>query len=271
MGGEETVHQLPDRRGHEAFLVEDRVFAILQRGDDAGIGRRATDAVFFQGFHQASLGVARRRLGEMLLAGELVHRHGFTFGQYRQLGFFLALLVVLVFLVDGDEAREHQGLAGGAEQIGRAAHGDIEAHRVELRRAYLARQGAFPDHFVEARLIDGEELAHRFRCARNGCRTNRLVRFLRILGFVAEIYRCCGQVAGVEIFRDIVAHVFDGFARQIHRIGTHIGDQADRAAADIDTLVQLLGGAHGAIRGHAELAYRLLLQRGGRKRRGRAA
>ena len=45
-----------------------------------------------------------------------------------------------------------------------------------------------------------------------------------------------------------------------HRVGSHVGDQPRRAAAGVDTFVELLGNPHGAIGGKSQLARRLLLQ-----------
>jgi hypothetical protein len=78
-------------------------------------------------------------------------------------------------------------------------------------------------------------------------------------------------VVGAVALGDEVAHLGDGLVGQVDRVGTHVGDQADRAAADVDALVELLRGAHGALRGEAELARGLLLQRRGDERRRRVA
>ena len=52
--------------GMKRFLLKGNVFAVFERGDDAGVGRWATDAVFFEGFNQRGFVVARRRGGEVL-------------------------------------------------------------------------------------------------------------------------------------------------------------------------------------------------------------
>ena len=60
--------------------------------------------------------------------------------------------------------------------------------------------------------------------------------------------------------------------REAERVGTHIGDQTGQAVlAQLDAFIQLLRNAHGAARGHIELAAGLLLQgRGDERRRGGA-
>ena len=56
--------------------------------------------------------------------------------------------------------------------------------------------------------------------------------------------------------------------RELHAVGTHIGDEADRLAAEIDALIEPLGDAHGVAGAEAQLARGLLLQgRGGEGRR----
>jgi hypothetical protein len=72
--GEEGVDDAADVRGHEAPAVHLHVLAVLQRGDDAGVGGGPSDAVLLQGLDQARLGVARRRLGEVLLGAHVLER-----------------------------------------------------------------------------------------------------------------------------------------------------------------------------------------------------
>jgi len=91
------------------------------------------------------------------------------------------------------------------------------------------------------------------------------VRLLRVLR-LALVDRLFGrQVVGGEVVRDVTADLGDGFVGQVHRVGTHIGDQTDGLAADVHAFVQRLRGAHRAVGGHAELAHGLLLQRRGRE------
>ena len=75
----------------------------------------------------------------------------------------------------------------------------------------------------------------------------------------------------VELALDVGADVGNRLARKRHRVGPHIGDEADRAFADVNAFIQRLCRAHGALGGHAELAHRLLLQRAGGEGRGGAA
>ena len=75
----------------------------------------------------------------------------------------------------------------------------------------------------------------------------------------------------VEFVFNVVANFHQSIFRQSHRVGTHVGNQTNRALAHVYAFVQLLGCAHGAVGGHAQFAHGLLLQGRGGKRRGRVA
>ena len=95
------------------------------------------------------------------------------------------------------------------------------------------------------------------------------MRFLRILRFGAVGPRFFRQPLLPVKLHDHLADLSDGLLREIQRIGAHVGDQADCAFTDIDTLVKLLGHPHGLLSAEAKLAGSFLLQgRGGERRRG---
>jgi len=100
---------------------------------------------------------------------------------------------------------------------------------------------------------------------------DRLVRLLRVLGRALVDARLLGQVFAPVVADDLLARRLDRLARELHRIGAHVGDQADRLAADVHALIQALGGAHGLRGAHPQLARGFLLQRGGGEGRGRMA
>ena len=81
------------------------------------------------------------------------------------------------------------------------------------------------------------------------------------LGRVAA--RNGGQIGLAEILLDGVAGGGDGLRRHVHAVGSHIGDEAHRLAADVHALIEALGDLHGPGGGEAELARGLLLQRRG--------
>ena len=102
-------------------------------------------------------------------------------------------------------------------------------------------------------------------------RADRLVRFLRVLGPGAIGARRLRQVALAVDLRDVAPAGGCRLARDLHAVGAHVGDQADRVAVQTDPLEQALGGAHGAVGAEAELARCLLLQGAGGERRRRVA
>src|ERR1044072_1912732 len=59
---------LPMSVGMNRRLSMVHVLAFLERRDDGGVGRRAADAVLLERLHERGFGVARRRLGEVLVA-----------------------------------------------------------------------------------------------------------------------------------------------------------------------------------------------------------
>ena len=85
---------------------------------------------------------------------------------------------------------------------------------------------------------------------------------LGVFGFGAVHARRFGQEIGTDFVVDVVADFGYRVLRQGYAVGTHIGNQADRALADIHAFEQLLGGAHGAVGGEAELAHGVLLHGG---------
>ena len=74
---------------------------------------------------------------------------------------------------------------------------------------------------------------------------------LGVFGFGAVHARRFGQEIGADFVVDVVADFGYRVLRQGYAVGTHIGNQADRALADVHAFKQLLGGAHGAVSGEA--------------------
>ncbi len=287
LGGEVVIHvlgevagqELGDRPAHvggtEAAAFHFHVLAEQQGLDDRGVGRGTTDPVLFQRLDQRRFGEARRRLGEVLVGHDALERHAVAGLHRRQLAAFvvvLGALVVLAFLVHGQEAGHHHGGTAGAEHVF-AAGRQVHAHGVERGRDHLAGHRALPDQLVQLALVVGEEACHLRRGAQGRGRAHRFMRFLGVLGLGLVGIGLVRQRSDAIVARDHVADFGQRILGQVDRVGTHVGDQADSAffLADGHAFVQLLRDLHGLARGEAELARGFLLQRGGGERRGRAA
>ena len=160
-------------------------------------------------------------------------------------------------------------MAGCAEHL-TLAH-NVRRDRIQNRVRHLARDKARPDQLVQLILVGREILADLVRQQRHTRRTDGFVRVLRVpLGLEHA------RLAGIELLAVAPADKARGgggrLVREAQRIGTHVGDQTGQAIfSQLDAFVQLLRDAHGAARGHVELAAGFLLQgRGDERRRGRA-
>src|SRR5690606_1747974 len=258
----------------ETPALELHVLAEQQRRDDRGVGRRAADAVFLERLDQAGFGVARRRLGEVLVGVDAIQRDPVAGLHRRQLAAFVVLFLalgVLAFLVDGQEPRVEHGSARDAEAV-LAAGGQLDADGIERGRHHLAGDRALPDKLVQAAGVVLQEARDLRRRAQRRGRADRLVGFLRVLGLGFVDVGLVRYGAGAVVTRDDVADLGDRIDRQRDRVGTHVADQADGAfVSQRHALVQLLRHLHGALGGEAQLARGLLLQgRGGERRRGAA-
>ena len=207
----------------------------------------------------------RERLEATAVAGR-------DLGERRELVEGLVVPFLAGFLVEAREAVEFHDRAGRAEQIaaGVDAALEIEVDRggVIDRVGHLAGDEPEPDELVEPILLAVQVAAHRLGRARRIGRPNRLVRLLRALLLLAtpEAGRI-GQVARAELALDPAARALRRVNGDAGGVGTHVGDQTERAlGAQVDTLVELLGGAHGALGGEAESLGGFLLERGSGER-----
>ena len=259
--------------GHEALALEAHIVAVLQHRDDAGVGRGPADAELLELAHQARLGKARRRLGEMLLGHDLAALERIARRHRRQQAalVLVARRIVAAFLIELQETVEGHGLAGRAKAHAAVGRGEVGDHPVEQRARHLARHGALPDQLVEAALVVVEPAPDDLRRAREIGRPDRLVRLLGVLGPGAIGARLVRQVALAVGACDPLPAGGERLAGHLHAVGAHVGDQADRLAIERDALEQALRGAHRAIGAEAELARRFLLQGRGRERRRRMA
>src|SRR5271166_5103047 len=95
-----------------------------------------------------------------------------------------------------------------------------------------------------------------------------------VLGILLRLVgvRRFGQKLGTEIASDKVTHFAYRFIRHARRIGTHVGNESDRAfVAEVDAFVEALRQDHGTLNAEAQLARGVLLELAGSERRCRAA
>ena len=278
---EERRHQHALVLGMQALLVDADIFAVLEDGESGGVGRRPADPEFLHALDEGGLGIARRRLGEVLGGGDLFLLERISGRHFRQPARLVVVRVlVLAFLVELQEAVELHHLAGGAQldpPVGaqRGPGGgegrDVDRCALEFGRFHLARDGADPDQLVQPGLLGLEMASNLGGQAAHVGRTDRLVRLLGIL-LLGHVFPRRGRHIGVAIFGcDHAAGGGDRLGGHVDAVGAHIGDEANRLAAGVDALIQPLGHLHGAGGGHAELAAGLLLQRRGGEGRGRIA
>ena len=270
--GQERGDQAPAVLGDEAALVEAHVIAVLQHRKDAGVGRGAADAVLLQALDQAGLGIARRRLGEMLFRHDGGARHGLALADVGQDAFGLVVAVfVASFLVKAEETVECHHRAGGAQLGAPVRRGHVNGHLVEHRVRHLAGHGAFPDEVVKPRLVLVQARLEIAWPAGDVGGADGLVRLLGVLGLGFVDARRIGHVGRAVGGIDLAPAGGDGLAGHLDAVGPHIGDQADGFAADVDALVKPLGDLHGVLGAEVQLARRFLLQRRRGERRRRVA
>ena len=95
------------------------------------------------------------------------------------------------------------------------------------------------------------------------------MRFLGVLGLGGIEARLVRHIVASIEAADDLAGLVQGLGRGLDAVRPHVGDQADRLAADVDALIELLGGLHGALRVEAQFARGFLLKGRGRERRRR--
>ena len=178
-------------------------------------------------------------------------------------------VLVLAFLIDLEETVKGDDRAGRAQGGGAVGGRDIDGDLVEHRVFHLAGDRAFPDQVVELALIVVQVLGDVLGPAGHVRRAYGLVGFLRVLGFGLINTWLTRQIGCAIRSLDQVAAGVDGLVGHGHAVGSHIGDQADRLAADVDAFIKALRDLHGALGAEVQLARGFLLQsrRGERRRR----
>src|SRR5690606_30009970 len=170
------------------------------------------------------------------------------------------LRIVGVLDVGEAEAGELDRLAGRQEP--RIVDRQHDARALAVRVLHLASDRALPDEVVDLPLVVAQALRQLARVleARAGW-ADRLVGLLRVAHLGAVQARLGGQVFGAEVLLDVRARRLERLVGEVGRVGAHVGDEP--------VLVEPLRGAHRPLRGEAQLAPGLLLQRArGERRRG---
>jgi hypothetical protein len=263
--GQERGYQPAAILGDQSLVFHAHVVAVTQHRQDGSVGRGAADSHFLHLLHQAGFGIAWRGLGEMLQARHVTTLEPVAFGHGRQHPAVVVLLLVRAFAIQLQKPVERNDRAGGAQF--HAGAGNLHRDLIEFRRLHLAGDRPLPDQLVKSLLIGGKIAGHVGRGARHIGRPHGLVRFLRVLGFGAVFARGARHVVAAERSADMGAYRVDRLARHLHAVGSHIGDQPHRLAAQLHAFIKLLRRAHGHLRAHAQLAAGFLLQgRGGEGR-----
>ncbi len=248
--------------GDQAVLFLADIFAVLDRGDDRGVGGRAADAQLFHPLDQRGLGVAGGRLGEMLAGRHAALVYRLSLHQLRQAA-FVFVLIVAALVIDLEETVEQHDLPRRAQGDLTVGAGDIDRRAFQPRRRHLAGDGALPDQVIKPRLIAVGQ-PQLFGRRRHVGRADAFVGFLRVLGLVLVHPRGFRDVSGAKAAADFVARGHDRLGRHVDAVGPHIGDVAG--------LIQPLRRLHRHLGAHAELAAGLLLKgRGHEGREGVAA
>ena len=279
-GGEVVVHIVPEialeethdgeraQRRHESGALFSHVSAVLDGGDDRGVGRRATDTQLFESLDQRRFGVTRRRLRFVVGRFDPDRGHRLTLDEIGEdLLLIVAggLRIVDVFDVRLEEPAEQDGPTRCLELdvAARVDRGRSEPHveALSFRVLHLTGDRALPDEVVQPGLV-----RPRSQCPRHGRgiletvprRPDRLVSLLRVLGGLSVRPGPIRQVLGAEAACDEGPSGGDGRSREVRRIGAHV--------RDVPGLVETLGGGHRPASPEPQFPSRLLLQGGGPER-----
>ena len=170
------------------------------------------------------------------------------------------LFVVPTFLVKLQETVELQDRAIGPQDGFLIGRSEVRGHLIENRALHLGSQSPLPDQFIELELVFIEIGFHLGRATEQVRRTNRLVRFLRVLRFRAIDAWFFGQVILAEIHFDQPPAAADRFTAERNAVRPHISDQTNRLAANIDTFIKLLRDLHCPAGAKSQFAAGFLLQ-----------
>ena len=132
--GQETGHQATAIFGKKAAFVQFDVVAILQHGNNGGIGRWTANAQLFQIFHKACFGKTWGRLSEVLLGTDVLQAEGLAFGHFGENTVILfagtGAVIVAAFVIDAVKTVKGNHRAGGAHDDGSFGLGNIHGDLV---------------------------------------------------------------------------------------------------------------------------------------------
>ena len=165
------------------------VLAVLNRADDRGVGRRPTNALFFELLLQRRFIETRRRAGEMLGRREVQGAYGLLLFERREDNTIRSR-----HAGDFKEAIKDKRSAGRAEGRIDPVGIDLDRRRIPLGQDHLAGDKPTPDQIVELVLLVVELVAYRTGRDRDVRWPDRFVGFLRILIRRLVEVRLLGQV-----------------------------------------------------------------------------
>ena len=116
--GEETNNNPGNVGWQKPLGIHFDIFAVLERHDDVGVGRRAAYSVFFERLHEACFCKTRWWLREMLFRSQNIQIDYVAHTNFRQQPVSVIVLrVVFSFVIDRHEARFHEHRAIGSEAM----------------------------------------------------------------------------------------------------------------------------------------------------------
>ena len=195
---------------------------VLDGGHDAGVGAGPADPALLQLLDQRGLGVAGRRLREVLLRQQLVEAQCLALPQFRQAAVLVFVLSSFPNLVEAVEG-EHR--AAGAERV--LATLNLGHGVGVLGGSHAAGDEAPPDHLVQAELLIAQEAADVLRAPARIGGPDRLVG---LLGADPRLVAApAAQVAVAELALDPAADLALGLGADAGGVGAHVGDEAGAA------------------------------------------